>query len=185
MPCKHTLRHDTLPGAKAYLRRPTWDPPAPGLLAGGWVGQRTLMGALQAPYIGPTGTFPCHTEHPLGCSGQFLVDLWRRASPQASPMALLTPGAFPKHSPSRWMQPALQGRTSSRHTVSTAGKLGPQTPTQPPQSQPGPQECLYLPFPEVLNSPSSISHWTHAASCCSVQQPTENLLHVSDFLHFS
>lgn len=58
MPCKHTLRHDTLPGAKGYLRRPTWDPPAPGLLAGGWVGQRTLMGALQALIHWTNGHLP-------------------------------------------------------------------------------------------------------------------------------
>ena len=58
MPCKHTLRHDTLPGAKGYLRRPTWDPPAPGLLAGGWVGQGTLMGALQALIHWTNGHLP-------------------------------------------------------------------------------------------------------------------------------
>ena len=154
MPCKHTLRHDTFTGAKGYLRRPAWDPPAPGLLAGGWVGQRTLMGALQAPYIGPTGTFPCHTEHPLGCSAQFLVDLWRRASPQPSPVGLLTPGALPRHSPIRWMQPAMQGRTSSRHHSQHCGKAGsPDTHSGSPIPA-WPTRVPLYPFPRSAEFPS-------------------------------
>lgn len=102
-------------------------PPAPGVVAGGWVGQRPLMGALQGLLPWTKGTFPCHTEHFMG---------WKSAWPiygeELPPTSTASSKGFPA------LAPFPRTASQPAATVRAGGTLAPRRPSRGLQPQPSP-----------------------------------------------
>ena len=147
-----------------YLRRRLGThmrPPAPGVAAGGWVVQRTLMGALQGLIH---WTFPCHTEHLLGWKRDALESFWQLSGEELLPPALPGPFSalvpFPRTAPPAGCRQHCRSEQAAAPGVGAAGQLGPQRPSQALRSQPRParvtccpQECFSIPLPKVVSPP--------------------------------
>ena len=147
-------------------------PPAPGAAAGGWLGRRTPMGALQGLIPWTNGTFPWHTEHLLGWNRDALESLWQTPGEELLPPPLPGPFwallLFPRTAPASGCCQHGRREQAAAPTVSTAGMLGPGETARLCQPSPvGVRQCpgegIYSPFPKVFLCASRINQRTHTA----------------------
>ena len=92
--------------------------------------------------MGPTGTFPCHTEHLMGWKRDALEGFGQPSGeellPTPLPGAFSALGPFPRTAPPGGRSQHCRQEQAAATRVSTGGKRGPRRASQGPQCQPSP-----------------------------------------------